>query len=91
MSKLRIIRCYSCNFNGMFPFVSLLASFHVIRMLLDEYILLAVECQLHNEKETEIQNLLEKHTKTGNKILNVKHNYQFLSSMYSFIPPHASP
>lgn len=39
------------------------ASFHLIRMLLDEYILLAVECQLHNEKETEIQTLLDKHTK----------------------------
>lgn len=34
-------------------------------MLLDEYILLAVECQLHNEKETEVQTLLDKHTKTG--------------------------
>ena len=34
-------------------------------MLLDEYILLAVECQLHNEKDNEIQTLLEKHTKTG--------------------------
>ena len=41
------------------------ASFHLVRMLLDEYILLAVECQLHNEKDNEIQTLLEKHTKTG--------------------------
>ncbi|WAR02388.1 RFX6-like protein [Mya arenaria] len=39
------------------------ASFHVIRMLLDEYILLAVEGQLHNEQETEVQTLLDKHTK----------------------------
>ncbi|XP_052286771.1 DNA-binding protein RFX6-like isoform X2 [Dreissena polymorpha] len=39
------------------------ASFHLIRMLLDEYILLAVECQLHNEKETEVQTLLDKHMK----------------------------
>lgn len=34
-------------------------------MLLDEYVLLAVETQLHVEKETEIQSLLEKHMKTG--------------------------
>lgn len=39
-------------------------SFHLIRMLLDEYVLLAVETQLHVEKETEIQSLLEKHMKT---------------------------
>ncbi|CAL1534755.1 unnamed protein product [Lymnaea stagnalis] len=39
------------------------ASFHLIRMLLDEYVLLAVECQLHNEKEQELQSLLEKHMK----------------------------
>ena len=40
-------------------------SFHLIRMLLDEYVLLAVETQLHVEKESEIQSLLEKHMKTG--------------------------
>ncbi|KAH9505379.1 DNA-binding protein rfx6 [Bulinus truncatus] len=39
------------------------ASFHLIRMLLDEYVLLAVECQLHNEKEQELQVILEKHMK----------------------------
>ncbi|KAK7099364.1 hypothetical protein V1264_003512 [Littorina saxatilis] len=37
-------------------------SFHLIRMLLDEYVLLAVESQLHSEKEQELQALLEKHT-----------------------------
>ena len=40
-------------------------SFHLIRMLLDEYVLLAVESQLHSEKEQELQALLEKHTKAG--------------------------
>ncbi|KAK3610931.1 hypothetical protein CHS0354_022198 [Potamilus streckersoni] len=40
------------------------ASFHLVRMLLDEYVLHAVESQLHNEKEAEIQALLEKNTKT---------------------------
>ncbi|XP_072016199.1 DNA-binding protein RFX6-like [Amphiura filiformis] len=39
------------------------ASFHLIRMLLDEYILLAVECQFNNEKENELQNKLDKHCK----------------------------
>ncbi|KAK3101138.1 hypothetical protein FSP39_001224 [Pinctada imbricata] len=39
-------------------------SFHLIRMLLDEYVLLAVETQIHDEKETEIQTLLDKHMKT---------------------------
>ncbi|XP_041367036.1 DNA-binding protein RFX6-like [Gigantopelta aegis] len=45
-------------------------SFHLIRMLLDEYVLLAVESQLHNEKEMELQSLLDKHMKpddTGSK------------------------
>lgn len=44
---------------------SISGSFHLIRMLLDEYVLLAVESQLHVEKETEITNLLEKHMKPG--------------------------
>ncbi|BFZ05273.1 hypothetical protein BsWGS_08312 [Bradybaena similaris] len=39
------------------------ASFHLIRMLLDEYVLLAVESQLHAEKDQELQSLLEKHMK----------------------------
>ena len=43
-------------------------SFHLIRMLLDEYVLLAVESQLHSEKEQELQALLEKHTKAGQSI-----------------------
>ena len=34
-------------------------------MLLDEYMLLAIESQLHNEKEKELQNLLEKYAKQG--------------------------
>ncbi|CAH1785628.1 unnamed protein product [Owenia fusiformis] len=38
-------------------------SFHLIRMLLDEYVLLAVESQLHKEKEGELQNILDKHIK----------------------------
>nr|XP_057945876.1 DNA-binding protein RFX6 [Doryrhamphus excisus] len=38
-------------------------SFHLIRMLLDEYILLALETQFNNDKEQDLQNLLDKHMK----------------------------
>ncbi|XP_077979193.1 DNA-binding protein RFX6-like [Glandiceps talaboti] len=38
-------------------------SFHLIRMLLDEYILLAVESQFNSDKDNELQNILEKHMK----------------------------
>ncbi|XP_069829781.1 DNA-binding protein RFX6 [Dendropsophus ebraccatus] len=40
-------------------------SFHLIRMLLDEYILLAVETQFNNDKEHELQNLLDKYMKNA--------------------------
>ncbi|GAB1295102.1 DNA-binding protein RFX6 [Apodemus speciosus] len=40
-------------------------SFHLIRMLLDEYILLAMETQFNNDKEQELQNLLDKHMKNS--------------------------
>lgn len=38
-------------------------SFHLIRMLLDEYILLAIETQFNNDKEQDLQNLLDKYMK----------------------------
>lgn len=40
-------------------------SFHLIRMLLDEYILLAIETQFNNDKEQDLQNLLEKYMKNA--------------------------
>nr|XP_032829304.1 DNA-binding protein RFX6 [Petromyzon marinus] len=40
-------------------------SFHLIRMLLDEYILLALETQFNNHKEQEQQSLLDKYTRSG--------------------------
>ncbi|XP_060947891.1 DNA-binding protein RFX6 [Limanda limanda] len=40
-------------------------SFHLIRMLLDEYILLALETQFNNDKEQELQNLLDKYMKNA--------------------------
>ena len=50
-------------------------------MLLDEYILLAVECQLHNEKDNEIQTLLEKHTKTGKHSKRRGHKIFFTANL----------
>ncbi|CAG5134146.1 unnamed protein product, partial [Candidula unifasciata] len=50
------------------------ASFHLIRMLLDEYVLLAVESQLHAEKDQELQSLLEKHMKPDDT--GAKPNFQ---------------
>lgn len=44
-------------------FLLLKGSFHLIRMLLDEYILLAMETQFNNDKEQELQNLLDKYMK----------------------------
>nr|XP_055043022.1 DNA-binding protein RFX6 isoform X1 [Misgurnus anguillicaudatus] len=40
-------------------------SFHLIRMLLDEYILLAIETQFNNDKEQDLQNLLEKYMRNA--------------------------
>nr|Q5RJA1.2 RecName: Full=DNA-binding protein RFX6; AltName: Full=Regulatory factor X 6 [Danio rerio] len=40
-------------------------SFHLIRMLLDEYILLAIETQFNNDKEQDLQNLLEKYMRSA--------------------------
>ncbi|KAM8846114.1 LOW QUALITY PROTEIN: DNA-binding protein RFX6 [Synchiropus picturatus] len=40
-------------------------SFHLIRMLLDEYILLALETQFNNHKEQELQNLLDKYMRNA--------------------------
>ena len=38
-------------------------------MLLDEYVLLAVEGQLHGEAETALQGVLEKHMQPGGYML----------------------
>ncbi|XP_051952559.1 LOW QUALITY PROTEIN: DNA-binding protein RFX6-like [Xyrauchen texanus] len=43
-------------------------SFHLIRMLLDEYILLAIETQFNNDKEQDLQNLLEKYMRNADAI-----------------------
>ncbi|XP_031717554.1 DNA-binding protein RFX6 [Anarrhichthys ocellatus] len=40
-------------------------SFHLIRMLLDEYILLALETQFNNDKEQDLQNVLDKYMKNA--------------------------
>ncbi|KAL8573109.1 hypothetical protein ACOMHN_027369 [Nucella lapillus] len=59
------------------------SSVHVIRMLLDEYILLALESQLHNETEQELQTLLEKHTKPDN--MGTKPTLQQTASTTCFV------
>ncbi|XP_076307282.1 DNA-binding protein RFX6-like isoform X2 [Tachypleus tridentatus] len=46
------------------------ASFHLLRMLLDEYLLLAIESQFEQEKEEELQCLLKRHLKDGQNELN---------------------
>lgn len=38
--------------------------FHMLRMLFDEYILFAVETQFNNEKDQELQSIVEKHMKS---------------------------
>ncbi len=44
-------------------------SFHLIRMLLDEYILLAIETQFNNDKEQDLQNLLEKYMRSAGTLI----------------------
>lgn len=41
------------------------ASVHLIRMLMDEYVLLAVESQMYEEKSSELQLILDKHMNAG--------------------------
>uniref|UniRef100_A0A8C9RWJ5 Regulatory factor X, 6 n=1 Tax=Scleropages formosus TaxID=113540 RepID=A0A8C9RWJ5_SCLFO len=40
-------------------------SFHLVRMLLDEYILLAIETQFNNDKEQDLQNILDKYMRNA--------------------------
>ncbi|CAC5368767.1 RFX6 [Mytilus coruscus] len=58
-------------------------SFHLIRMLLDEYVLLAVETQIHVEKDAELQAILEKHMKadeTGSRPISTQPGTCFLAN-----------
>lgn len=50
-------------------------------MLLDEYVLLAVETQIHVEKDTELQAMLEKHMKTGRFLVPLWIAYSFFVSL----------
>ncbi|KAF4025112.1 hypothetical protein G4228_017088 [Cervus hanglu yarkandensis] len=64
-------------------------SFHLIRMLLDEYILLAMETQFNNDKEQELQNLLDKYMKnSGYYGSNV--NYPESHRLGSMVNQHVS-
>lgn len=66
----------------------LAGSFHLIRMLLDEYILLALETQFNNNQEQDLQNLLDQYMKnsgikrqnTDTKLLKVTSQLSFSGS-----------
>uniref|UniRef100_A0A673J7I5 DNA-binding protein RFX6 n=1 Tax=Sinocyclocheilus rhinocerous TaxID=307959 RepID=A0A673J7I5_9TELE len=63
----RISNSYSVLFWTKPEFVLMLltGSFHLIRMLLDEYVLLTIETQFNNDKEQDLQNLLEKYMRSA--------------------------
>ena len=42
-------------------------SFHLIRMLLDEYMLLVIETKFYNETEEKLQEFLDRHLKMGER------------------------
>ena len=42
-------------------------SFHLIRMLLDEYMLLVIETKFYNETEEKLQEMLDRHLKMGER------------------------
>lgn len=46
-------------------FFSIAGSFHLIRMLLDEYMLLVIETKFYNETEEKLQEMLDRHLKMG--------------------------
>ncbi|XP_032220990.2 DNA-binding protein RFX6 isoform X3 [Nematostella vectensis] len=47
---------------------SCFGSFHLLRMLLDEYILLVIETRFYNEMEEKLQELLDRHLRMGEGI-----------------------
>lgn len=48
-----------------YHFLSIAGSFHLIRMLLDEYMLLVIETKFYNETEEKLQEMLDRHLKMG--------------------------
>lgn len=46
-------------------YFSISGSFHLIRMLLDEYMLLVIETKFYNETEEKLQEMLDRHLKMG--------------------------
>lgn len=64
-----VFRLLISSHNALYPFPThKQGSFHLIRMLLDEYILLAMETQFNNDKEQELQNLLDKYMKNSGNL-----------------------
>ncbi|GAB1605060.1 DNA-binding protein RFX6-like [Argonauta hians] len=81
---------FDLNFN-----YSLTASVHLIRMLMDEYVLLAVESQMYEEKAAELQLILDKHMNADDK--GVRQNFSssapgtcFLANRNIGTPKHFS-
>ncbi|CAI9734235.1 DNA-binding protein RFX6-like [Octopus vulgaris] len=71
------------------------ASVHLIRMLMDEYVLLAVESQMYEEKSSELQLILDKHMNADDK--GVRQNFSsnapgtcFLANRSVSTPKHFS-
>ena len=48
-----------------YDFLPFSGSFHLIRMLLDEYMLLVIETKFYNETEEKLQEMLDRHLKMG--------------------------
>ena len=59
-------------------FLFFLGSFHLIRMLLDEYMLLVIETKFYNETEEKLQEMLDRHLKMGKRsawMLSIKSDH----------------
>lgn len=52
-----------------YDFLSFSGSFHLIRMLLDEYMLLVIETKFYNETEEKLQEMLDRHLKMGELVV----------------------
>lgn len=51
-----------------YHFLLFAGSFHLIRMLLDEYMLLVIETKFYNETEEKLQEMLDRHLKMGKRL-----------------------
>ena len=68
---LLVLLIFALCFNRS-PFRSFFrtGSFHLLRMLLDEYMLLVIETKFYNETEEKLQEMLDRHLKMGKPVQN---------------------